>query len=223
MGKPESANPPAAPAAAASQPSGVFHASGRELVLATLEAEGAFLKNFLRKGLRKMFSTKPIAWIEEQAEEAFQNLHLRALEVVSGFDPTKPAGPWLTGIALRVLQETNPNRRKTATLVTDLGDQGQRVLDGTPEAVREEPLERLGRLEDAAQLRSLMAGLVEGDREVLRLVMLEERDTEEVARILRTTREQVHLRKCRALKRLRKLCSVDTAGTETSVLVEEGR
>jgi DNA-directed RNA polymerase specialized sigma24 family protein len=68
-----------------------------------------------------------------------------------------------------------------------------------------------------------MAGLVEGDREVLRLVMLEERDTEEVARILRTTREQVHLRKCRALKRLRKLCSVDTAGTETSVLVEEGR
>ena len=170
-----------------------------------------------------MFSTKPIAWIEEQAEEAFQNLHLRALEVVGGFDPTKPAGPWLTGIALRVLQETNPNRRKTATLVTDLGDQGQRVLDGTPEAVREEPLERLGRLEDAAQLRSLMAGLVEGDREVLRLVMLEERDTEEVARILRTTREQVHLRKCRALKRLRKLCSVDTAGTETSVLVEEGR
>ncbi len=201
VGTPQSAQPQASLARARGSE------SPKAMVLAALTADEVFLKNFLRKGLRKMFSSRGQHWIEDQAEEAFQNLSLRALEKVESFDPSKPAGPWLTGVALRVLQEANPNRRKTATSVTDLGEQGQRVLDGTPEGSREEPLERLMRLENSDQLRDQVGRLPENDREVLRLVVLEELSTDEVARMLGTTRDQVHLRKCRALKRLRKQCA----------------
>jgi RNA polymerase sigma-70 factor (ECF subfamily) len=207
VGKPESANPPAAPAAAASQPSGVFHASGRELVLATLEAEGAFLKNFLRKGLRKMLATRNFDTVNDLAEDAFQNLHLRALEVVETYDPAKPAGAWLVGIAMKVLQEQNPKRRKSATSVSDLGSEGQQVLESAPQTGNENPLDRLERLENLAQLGETMAKLSALDQEVLRLTLIEERDTAKVATILKITSDQVHMRKCRALKRLRALCA----------------
>jgi len=216
VGTPQSALPQGSPARESGRD------SSRDKVLAALTADAAFLKNFLRKGLRKMFSMRGQNWIEEQADEAFQNLTLRALEILDGFDPDKPAGPWLTGIALRVLQEANPNRRRGATTVTDLGEQGQRVLDGAPEGDQEEPLERLMRLENADQLRDLVARLPENDREVLRLVVLEERATEEVARMLGTTRDQVHLRKCRALKRLRKQCAESESPEGTTGQAEEG-
>ncbi len=193
----------------------------RANVLAALAADGLFLKNFLRKGLRKMFSMRGQNWIEEQADEAFQNLSLRALEKLDGYDPGMPAGPWLTGIALRVLQEANPNRRKGATTVTDLGEQGQRVLDGAPEGNGEEPLEHLMRHENAEKLREMVALLPENDRDVLRLVVLEERATDEVARILNITKDQVHLRKCRALKRLRNHCAENRSPDDSAGQTEQ--
>jgi RNA polymerase sigma-70 factor (ECF subfamily) len=183
------------------------HAPGRAQVEVALAAEANFLKNFLRKGLRKMLATRNFDTVNDLAEDAFQNLHLRALEVVDTYDPAKPAGAWLVGIAMKVLQEQNPKRRKSATSVSDLGSEGQQVLESAPQTGNENPLDRLERLENLALLGETMAKLSALDQEVLRLTLIEERATAKVAATLEITSDQVHMRKCRALKRLRALCA----------------
>lgn len=178
----------------------------RKRVEMALQDEGDFLKNLLRKGLRKYNPMRSVSWIDDQATEAFQNLYLRALEVRGGYDPSRPVGPWLTGLALMVLKEANPVRRKSAANATDLGEQGQRVLQSAPKKDQEEQLLRLEREERWNLLLANMEKLSAGDRDILRQLVLDEVDTTVVAKNLGISVDQVHMRKCRALKRLRQIC-----------------
>lgn len=178
----------------------------RKQVEEALQKEGDLLKNILRKGLRKYYPMRSASWIDDQADEAFQNLYLRALEVQGGYDPTRSVGPWLTGLALMVLKEASPARRKLAANASDLGEQGPQVLNSQPAKGLDDQLLRLEREERWNLMKQNMELLSPKDRDILRQLVLDEVDTAVVAKSLGITVDQVHMRKCRALKRLRQIC-----------------
>src|SRR5215469_3180717 len=102
------------------------------------------------------------------------------------------AGPWLYGVARRVLANTERSRLRAERLMTRLG-QEQRATNA-PDAA--------GSIAESARLRSALATLSELDQEALRLVGWEELDLAAAALAMGCTRATMAVRLHRARRRL---------------------
>ncbi|MCY2937882.1 MAG: sigma-70 family RNA polymerase sigma factor [Planctomycetota bacterium] len=197
------ARPPALPSTGEDEPMDL----GRAKVEAALEAEAGFFRNLLRKHLGKILRMRPPDSIDEAVSECFQTLHARALEALHTYNPARPAGPWLVGISLKLVQETYPGRRRAPTSASDLGDKGWQLLEAAP-AQFDDPACRLIQNEQAVQVRQALERLPPDDRRLLQLMMYEQLKAPEIAILQGLPVDTIHMRKCRALKRMRDLLAV---------------
>jgi len=116
-----------------------------------------------------------------------------------------PALPWLFGIAQNVLRDSLRKRRVEDAARRRLGLPSTTALDGNIEAVDE----RLSLPETA---RQAVASLSAGERELLRLRVIEERPYREIAARLRCTPEAARLRVSRLLRQLQ--CTLEVTSHE---------
>jgi RNA polymerase sigma-70 factor (ECF subfamily) len=106
-----------------------------------------------------------------------------------------PALPWLLGIAHNVLRDSLRKRRVEDAARRRLGLPRPTATDSELEAVDERPS-----LSEAA--RQAVASLPEGDRELLRLRVIEERPYRDIGARLRCTPQAARLRVSRLLRQL---------------------
>ena len=106
-----------------------------------------------------------------------------------------PALPWLLGIARNVLRDSLRKRRVEDTARRRLGLPPMIAPDGNIDAVDE-------RLSLSVTARQAVSSLSEGDRELLRLRVIEERPYREIATRLRCTPAAARLRVSRLLRQL---------------------
>ncbi|MGH3394792.1 MAG: RNA polymerase sigma factor [Streptosporangiaceae bacterium] len=113
------------------------------------------------------------------------------------------AGPWLYGVARRVLANSERSRLRAERLTTRLG-QERRDANGPDEA---------GSIAESDRIRSALATLSELDQEALRLVGWEELDLAAAALAMGCSRATMAVRLHRARRRLeRALGTADRAG-----------
>jgi RNA polymerase sigma-70 factor (ECF subfamily) len=106
-----------------------------------------------------------------------------------------PALPWLLGIAQNVLRDSLRKRRVEDAARRRLGLPRMIAPDGNLDAVDE-------RLSLSATTRQAVSSLSAGDRELLRLRVIEERPYREIAARLRCTPVAARLRVSRLLRQL---------------------
>ena len=106
-----------------------------------------------------------------------------------------PALPWLLGIAQNVLRDSLRKRRVEDAARRRLGLPRMIALDGNIDAVDE-------RLSLSETARQAVSSLSAGDRELLRLRVIEERPYREIATRLRCTPAAARLRVSRLLRQL---------------------
>ncbi len=113
------------------------------------------------------------------------------------------AGPWLYGVARRVLANTERSRLRAERLTTRLGQ--ERRATSVPDAA--------GSIAESARLRSALATLSELDQEALRLVGWEELDLAAAALAMGCSKATMAVRLHRARRRLeRGLGTADWGG-----------
>jgi RNA polymerase sigma-70 factor, ECF subfamily len=113
------------------------------------------------------------------------------------------AGPWLYGVARRVLANTERSRLRAERLTTRLGR--QRRDTSVPDEA--------GSIAEIARIRAALATLSELDQEALRLVGWEELDLAAAALAMGCTRATMAVRLHRARRRLEQaLATADCGG-----------
>lgn len=102
------------------------------------------------------------------------------------------SGPWLYGVARRVLANAERSRRRVARVTAKLGH--ERRDDHAPDTA--------GAVTERARLQRALAGLTASDQEALRLVGWEELDLAEAALAMGCSRSTMAVRLHRARRRL---------------------
>jgi len=124
--------------------------------------------------------------------------------------PAEPgqSGPWLYGVARRVLVNADRSRRRGERLSARLGQ--QRQDDRSPDLA--------GQVTERVGLEQALAGLPASDQEALRLVGWEELDLAEAAAAMGCSRSTMAVRLHRARRRLeRALAAADLPGSRSVV------
>jgi RNA polymerase sigma factor (sigma-70 family) len=143
--------------------------------------------------------------VEERVKEVLQEAWRRASEKGASFDPARSATAWVTGFALRILQEQRRGNRRTV-LQSDLGDTAWRGA-----------LDSLCTVGDADQatirldIEQALARLDERQRRAIKLRYFEGLDGEELAHELDApTAGAARVRLARALQALRAVFGAST-------------
>lgn len=112
------------------------------------------------------------------------------------------AGPWLYGVARRVLANTGRSRLRAERVITRLGQ--ERRANNVADAA--------GSIAERARIRSALATLSELDQEALRLVGWEELDLAAAALAMGCTRATMAVRLHRARRRLEQALAMADCG-----------
>jgi RNA polymerase sigma factor (sigma-70 family) len=133
----------------------------------------------------------------EDAEEAAQEIFLKAFRSLRSFRIESPFLPWLYAIALNHLRTRYAIKQKTEKRFAE----NQRDL--APE-IDEDPQSLLDGTQDRARLRLAVSGLPTGIREVVILHYFEDKEVTQIASLLRIGSENVKSRLHRGRKILRR-------------------
>jgi DNA-directed RNA polymerase specialized sigma24 family protein len=143
------------------------------------------------------------------AREVFQEMVATAFGKVDKYDPNRPAGGWLRGIAVNKIRELRRSQRRGLTLVGDSEPVRRAVSSNKAKELSETEMFDLlsppaGRLPAVAPSgEELLALAGEEDREILRLRHFEGLDGKELAARLGLSEGAVYQRLSRARNHLR--------------------
>jgi RNA polymerase sigma factor (sigma-70 family) len=160
----------------------------------------------LRRTVRNLVRTTGVAGggnPEEVTDEVLQDAVARALAKTESYDPTRPARPWVTGFAVKILKERQRAATKSASRTvaagrTDAGDEAPDPVDLLPS------LDDVYELATQPQRLAELLGLVPpAERQLLRLRFVEDLDNREIAAVLGIKPVAARVRLHRALDRLR--------------------
>lgn len=149
------------------------------------------------------------------AREVFQEMVATAFGKVDKYDPNRPAGGWLRGIAINKIHELRRLQRRELTLVGDSEPVRRAVSGNKAKALSEAEMFDLlsppaGRLPAPTPSREELLALVgEADREVLHLRHFEGLDGKELAARLGLSEGAAYQRLSRARNRLRQALQGD--------------
>jgi len=136
----------------------------------------------------------------DQAEEAAQEVFIKAYQFLGGFQGTSSFLTWATRIAINRCKDILRARKRRRFLSLDLFTSGE--VSHPPELVVAAPLAPPPGLERA---RKVLEALPEADREILVLCEVEEMSYEEIAATLGISLDGVKGRLKRARQRVREL------------------
>jgi RNA polymerase sigma-70 factor (ECF subfamily) len=145
---------------------------------------------------------------EDVAQETFILVHQR----LDTYDPSRPARPWLMRIAgnqaVNFLEKQNAKKRRAEdgqiVNLTCSSRTGDFIVD-VPDYREATPEDEVAQRETIGQLRGLVAGLPERDRNMIRALHFEQMSQRETAVALVMPRETVRDRNHRVLEGLRKV------------------
>ncbi len=130
-----------------------------------------------------------------------QDTYLRAFSRCDQYRSEAPLEHWLSRIAVRVcLDALRRHRRRPELRRSDLDDREQVALDA---ASRDDPRSTPAAAAARDLVEKLLTSLDPEDALIVRMLDMEERSTEEIARLLGRTRTAVKVRAFRARRRLR--------------------
>ncbi len=139
------------------------------------------------------------------AEELVQQTFLQAHRARSDFDATRPFRPWLLTIAFNLQREVYRRRARRPEAPLE-------VEPAAPESERG----GVERAQRAARLRTALAALPAGQREVIELHWFEEMGFAEVAQVLDLGLSAVKVRAHRGYKTLRELLERQELATDAA-------
>jgi RNA polymerase sigma-70 factor (ECF subfamily) len=180
-----------------------------DLVARLRRGEEAAFEELVRSfGGRLLAVAKRFLPNEEDAQDALQDAFLSAFRSIDRFEERSQLTTWLHSIVVRAcLMKLRTRRRKHETPIEDLLPQyledGHMVNPAARWSERPETL--LQRSEIRSLVRQSIERLPDSYRTVLLLRDIEERDTEETARLLELTPNAVKVRLHRARQALRGL------------------
>jgi len=156
-----------------------------------------FLDNLVREQYAMVLSFCTMLMGERgEAEDVAQEVFLVACRRAEQFDPSRPAGPWLRGIARNLARNAARRRHPVACL----GDSTLDWLDGVYQCIEARPgQEWVDRLE---ALELCLAALGEADRTYIALHYLQGHSYQEVSARLETSLANVKKRLYRVRRRL---------------------
>lgn len=140
---------------------------------------------------------RAVIWNAATVDDLFQETMLVAWRRLAEFDPTRPFGPWLRGIAARLVL-AHARKAKRDMMVCD-----ERVME-----YLDIQMQRIGQRggdsweDNLAALRECVAALPELHKEAITLRYLEGHDAERIASVLAVTREAIKKRLQRAREQL---------------------
>lgn len=139
---------------------------------------------------------------EQLAEDLTQDVFLQVHRALDTYDPARPLRPWVFAIAVNRVRDYWRSRAHSQGLkdVPLEGDAVDGLAMEADDAAPELPLERL---EDAEQVRQVVAGLPDTLREVIALRVFEELSFDEIADVVGSNPVAVRKRYSRALAELR--------------------
>ena len=178
-------------------------ASQRKLLEAVIETEAKTLLNIIHNYVLRMGLTSEPAQAAAIATEILSDVVVTALEQAENYDSSRQAVPWLLGIALNFIRRRRQaNQRNREIPVRDLVDNPQLAEDELLDTFAELVTNR-STLEAQQQIDALLKPLSADDQHVLRLAILEDLDSNMIARELGITPTAARVRLHRAIKRLR--------------------
>lgn len=134
------------------------------------------------------------------AEDALQDIFLKAYRLIGNYDTTRPFSPWLYRLASNLLKSKQGRAVRRAEVTQDEIDEP--TIDGSATG-GEDPADLATRSWEMGVVRSAVDGLPARLREVVMLYYLDERTIDETAEALGLGRENVKSRLHRARKLLR--------------------
>lgn len=184
----------------------------RRLLGEVIEREQRELLNDIAFYLIDFGVTTDREGIKATAREVLQRTVTTALRILDNYDPNRPAGGWLRGIAVKEILHLLRDERRERRRFVLVGDSEpvQRAVGGQKgkELSEAEMFDLLSTPVDTPSARppsgeELLALVGEDDREILRLRHFEGLDGKELAARLGTSEGAVYQRLSRARKHLR--------------------
>jgi RNA polymerase sigma-70 factor len=162
-----------------------------------MEAEAVF--EILVRENADMLTTylRAVVWRQAAVDDLFQETMLVAWKRLPEYDASRPFGPWLRGIAARLVMAYS-RKSKRELLVCD--DQVLEYLDRQVQHISERAGDTWD--EKVVALQDCIAALPEDQRQTIRLRYLEGRSADQTAGLLNVTVEAIKKRLQRARAQL---------------------
>lgn len=177
--------------------------SDEEVVRRVLAGETALYEILMRRHNQRLYRTaRAILGDDTEAEDVMQDAYVRAYQNLASFEGRAKFATWLTRIAVHEALTRSRRRRRLQALDPDAEANGE-IMESAPSSFRSPEQQAYDR-ELAAVLEKAVLSLSEDYRLVFMLREVESLSTEETARCLELTEENVKVRLHRARARLRK-------------------
>jgi RNA polymerase sigma-70 factor (ECF subfamily) len=149
--------------------------------------------------------------VDATAEDVLQDTSVTAFSILDKYDPDRPAGAWLRGIAVKEILRRRREEGRERGRLTLVGDIGKHKLQELSEAEMFDLLSPPDETNSAGTRSGdeLLSLVGEDDRELLRLRHFEGLDGKELAAKLGTSEGAVYQRLSRARKHLRQALEAD--------------
>jgi RNA polymerase sigma-70 factor, ECF subfamily len=171
------------------------------LVRRTLEGDfGAFETWVLRHERRVLTFAIRLLRDLEDAQDASQEVFLRAFRFLHRLDTRRPAEPWLMRITINVCRDIQRKRKRSAASVVDVSD-----IESLSTGQSRDPHVGLALEQQRQLLWKAINALPEKERMALILRDVEGLSTAETAEILESSEATVRSQICRGRLRLKKI------------------
>jgi RNA polymerase sigma factor (sigma-70 family) len=174
-----------------------------------IERDSNDIIGIFRSYIRKAGLASDNEGVQEAALELLGEVYLEAVKSARTFDPTRPPRAWLLGIAMHIIsKKKNEQVKHQSEMPFSAIQHDQQEVElalsslALASTVISEGMEQ--QIEASAQVEYLLSLVSPGDRDVLRMSIIEELDGEALARQLGCSYTAAHVRLCRAKKQLKK-------------------
>ena len=133
----------------------------------------------------------------EDSEDAVQDILMTIHQVRHTYDPARPFGPWLVGVARNRLSDRLRRRARLWARETELTEEHETLATVETNSIEQ--------AEQARRLRAAVAELPAGQREAVELLKLKELSLKEAAGVTGQSETALKVAVHRAVKRLRVL------------------
>ncbi|HHW42195.1 MAG TPA: sigma-70 family RNA polymerase sigma factor [Syntrophomonadaceae bacterium] len=181
----------------------------QDLIQQTLAGDARSFENIVERHQHAVFRlVYRLLKDRQEAEDVAQEAFLRCYQQLHRYDPSRPFTPWLYRIATNLALSRLRRRNRYRLVPWDPSNESPdsktagRTCEGVLGAGPEEAWEIK---ETKQEVLHALKSLKPIDQTVIILRYFEELSYEEIAFILRTTRNNIEVRICRARQRLREL------------------